>query len=141
MTLGNILLTIFILMLLGARPARRNTWSQQDLYWYNVCLANEQMGNKQQEKGKMNILEHSYQGATIKLDQRELLLVMALVQEGRESFGCNTESGRALDDLFSTANLLVEEARRGTLRQPTVRKTIHLVSGPVAAQGTATSNR
>lgn len=141
MTLGNILLAIFILMLLGARPARRKTWSQQDLYWYNVCLANEQMGNKQQEKGNMNILEHTYQGATIKLDQRELLLVMALVQEGRESFGCNTESGRALDELFSTANLLVEEARRRTLQQPVVRKTIHLITAPVASQGSATAHR
>ena len=49
----------------------------------------------------MNILEHSAQGATIKLDQRELLLVMALIQEGRESFGCNTDTGIALDQLFS----------------------------------------
>jgi len=60
----------------------------------------------------MKLLEHSAQGASIQLDQRELLLVMALVQEGRESFGCNTSSGRALDELISQANVLVETARR-----------------------------
>jgi len=60
----------------------------------------------------MKLLEHSAQGASIQLDQRELLLVMALVQEGRESFGCNTNSGRALDELISQANVLVETARR-----------------------------
>ena len=60
----------------------------------------------------MKLLEHSAQGTSIQLDQRELLLVMALVQEGRESFGCNTNSGRALDDLISQANVLVETARR-----------------------------
>jgi hypothetical protein len=59
-----------------------------------------------------NILEYNAQGATIRLDQRELLLVKALIQEGRESFGCNTVSGKALDDLFSMANTLVEVAHR-----------------------------
>lgn len=63
----------------------------------------------------MKLLEHSAQGATIQLNQRELLLIMALVQEGRESFGCNTNSGRALDELISQANVLVETARRDSL--------------------------
>ena len=31
----------------------------------------------------INLLEHNASGATIRLDQRELLLVMALIQEGR----------------------------------------------------------
>lgn len=61
----------------------------------------------------MNLQKYSAVGATIQLDQRELLLVMALIQEGRESFGCNTNSGKALDHLFSSANMLVEQARRG----------------------------
>ena len=59
----------------------------------------------------MKILKHDSLVATFHLDQRELLLVMALVQEGRASFGCDTESGQALDELFSSANLLVEQAR------------------------------
>ncbi|MDG2410695.1 MAG: hypothetical protein P8M21_02540 [Halioglobus sp.] len=63
----------------------------------------------------MKLLEHSAQGASIQLDQRELLLVMALVQEGRESFGCNTNSGCALDNLISQANVLIEAARRDSL--------------------------
>lgn len=115
MTLASILLIVLILMLLGARPARRDSWSQQDFYWYSVCHSYEETGNRRDERRKTNILEHTYDGVTIKLDQRELLLVMALVQEGRESFGCNTESGRALDKLFSEASVLVEEARRSRM--------------------------
>lgn len=69
-----------------------------------------------------NLLEYSAQGATIRLDQRELLLVMALIQEGRESFGCSTISGKALDDLFSMANALVEVARRKHQYQGAVRQ-------------------
>lgn len=88
----------------------------------------------------MNILEHSDKGATIKLDQRELLLVMALVQEGRESFGCDTGSGKALDELFSSANRLVEDARRTVVRQCIVRQKIHVLDGSVHMQGDAASN-
>ncbi len=83
----------------------------------------------------MNILEHNNQGATIKLDQRELLLAMALVHEGRVSFDCNTDTAKGLDELFNLANLLVEESRRRSLRIPTARKRIHLVAAPIAAQG------
>ena len=88
----------------------------------------------------MNILEHSDKGATIKLDQRELLLVMALVQEGRESFGCDSASGKALDELFSSANRLVEEARRRVVCQCIVREKIHVVAGSAYMQGDAASN-
>ncbi len=77
----------------------------------------------------MNILEHNDQGATIHLEQRELLLVMALLQEGRESFGCNTNSGKALDQLFSSANVLVEEARRKGLKL-TQQQKISTVASP-----------
>lgn len=88
----------------------------------------------------MNILEYSNKGATIKLDQRELLLVMALVQEGRESFGCNTESGKALDEFFSSANRLVEEARRTIVRECIVLQKLHAVDGSAYTQGDAASN-
>lgn len=76
----------------------------------------------------MNLLEHTDRGATIRLDQRELLLVMALIQEGRESFGCNTDSGKALDQLFSSANVLVEEARRSNLKKTMLRQKISTVA-------------
>ena len=76
----------------------------------------------------MNIIEHDAQGADIHLDQRELLLVMALIQEGRQSFGCNTDTGKALDELFSTANVLVEEARRTALKKTMVRQKISMVA-------------
>jgi hypothetical protein len=66
---------------------------------------------------------------------------MALVQEGRESFGCNTESGKALDELFSLANILVEEARRSSLKRPVTRQKIHLVAAPEPAPHKAASNR
>jgi hypothetical protein len=85
-------------------------------------------GFSQEEIDMMNIVEHNAQGATIRLDQRELLLVMALVQEGRQSFGCNTDTGKALDELFSSANILVEEARRETLKKSMVRQKISLVA-------------
>lgn len=78
----------------------------------------------------MNILEHDSQGATIRFDQHELLLVMALVQEGRESFGCNSASGKAVDEALNLANLLVEDARRRGLKPPRARQKIHLVAAP-----------
>jgi hypothetical protein len=78
----------------------------------------------------MKLLEHNAKGATVQLDQRELLLVMALVQEGRESFGCNTQTGHALDAFFSSANVLVEEARRQTLQGTMVRQKIRTVATP-----------
>jgi hypothetical protein len=84
----------------------------------------------QEEIDLMNILEHNAGGATIQLDQRELLLVMALLQEGRESFGCNTDSGKALDQLFSSANVLVEEARRRNLKMTMKQQKISTVAAP-----------
>jgi hypothetical protein len=72
----------------------------------------------------MRIVEHNSHGATLHLDQRELLMVMALVQEGRDSFECNGQTGRALDELFSSANIMVEEARRADLRNNMLQQTI-----------------
>ena len=88
----------------------------------------------------MNLLEHSAQGATIQFNQRELLLVMALVQEGRESFGCNTDTGKALDELFSSANILVEQARRKTLKKPMLQQKISLVAALESAVRKDASN-
>ena len=81
----------------------------------------------------MNILEYDDCGASIRLDQRELLLVMALVQEGRESFGCKTQTGHALDAFFSSANVMVEEARRQSLQKAMVRQRIRTVATPQPA--------
>lgn len=78
----------------------------------------------------MNLLEHDAHGATIRLEQQELLLVMALVQEGRDSFGCETPSGQALDRLLRSANLLVEEARRENLKATMLRHKIGTVVPP-----------
>lgn len=60
----------------------------------------------------MNLVNHNAEGATIHLDPRELLMVMALVQEGRCSFECQGETGRNLDQLFCAAVTRVQEARR-----------------------------
>lgn len=78
----------------------------------------------------INLLEHSAQGATIQLGQRELLLVMALIQEGRESFGCKTDIGEALDQFFSETNIQVEEARRRQLKKAMMRQKISVVTEP-----------
>ena len=88
----------------------------------------------------MNILNHNAQGATVQLDQRELLLVMALIQEGRESFECNTDSGKALDKLFSSANVLVEQARRANLEKTMVQQKIRTVASPEPALRKDASN-
>lgn len=72
----------------------------------------------------MRIVEHNSHGATLHLDQRELLMVMALVQEGRDSFECNGQTGRELDELFSSANIKVEESRRAELRNNMLQQTI-----------------
>ena len=78
----------------------------------------------------ISLLEHNDEGATIHLGQRELLLVMALIQEGRESFGCNTETGKALDQFFCSANLQAEETRRKQLKKTMMRQTIKMVTEP-----------
>lgn len=78
----------------------------------------------------INLLEHSAQGATIQLGQRELLLIMALIQEGRESFGCTTDTGEALDEFFCETNVHVEQARRKQLKKTMMRQKISLVTEP-----------
>ncbi|MDZ7784123.1 MAG: hypothetical protein U5K56_14685 [Halioglobus sp.] len=60
----------------------------------------------------MNLSNYNAEGATIHLDPRELLMVMALVQEGRCSFECDGATGKELDRLFSSAVVKVQEARR-----------------------------
>ncbi len=60
----------------------------------------------------MNLVNHNAEGATIHLDPRELLMVMALVQEGRCSFECEGQTGSDLDRLFCAAVTRVQEARR-----------------------------
>jgi hypothetical protein len=133
MTLSTILLLMAFLIFKGVRATWPRKPDQSHLYRHKECVS-------QKEMGMMNILEHDTQGATIRFDQRELLLVMALVQEGRESFGCNTDSGKAVDELFSLANLLVEDARRGNLKHPRIRQKIHLVAASEPAPGKAASN-
>jgi hypothetical protein len=78
----------------------------------------------------IKLIEHCAKGATIQLGQRELLLVMALIQEGRESFDCHTDSGKALDEFFCMANVQVEEARRNNLKRTMLRQKISIVASP-----------
>ncbi|MBK6508011.1 MAG: hypothetical protein IPG06_00160 [Haliea sp.] len=133
MTLSTILLSMIILILIGAIASWPRRPNQSHVYRYQECVSKK-------EKGMMNIMEHDTHGATIRFEQHELLLVMALVQEGRESFGCNTESGKAVDQLFSLANILVEEARRRDLKRPGTRQKIHLVAAPAPAAVKSASN-
>jgi hypothetical protein len=82
----------------------------------------------------ISILEHSAHGATIRFDQRELLLGMTLIQEGRKCIGCNTDSAKALDELFTSANVLVEVRRRRELKRIVVRPKFRTLTayGPVS---------
>jgi hypothetical protein len=84
----------------------------------------------QEEVKMMNLLDYNGNGATIQLGQRELLLVMALIQEGRESFGCNTDTGKALDQFFCSANIQVEQTRRNQLGRSMLRQKISTVAAP-----------
>lgn len=88
----------------------------------------------------MNLLDYNGNGATIELGQRELLLVMALIQEGREAFGCNTETGKALDQFFCSANIQVEETRRKELGRPLARQKISTVATPASGLHKEASN-
>lgn len=60
----------------------------------------------------MKLLHHDAEGATLHLDARELLMMMALVQEGRDSFDCENSTGKALDDFVSRTVVLVNEKAR-----------------------------
>lgn len=62
-----------------------------------------------------NLLKHNAQSAVIQLGQSELLLLMALVKEGIDSFGCNNSLGKSLDQFLVSTNITVEEARRKAL--------------------------
>ena len=65
----------------------------------------------------MNVLDHDALGATLRLDGRELLVMMALIQEGRLSFECESETGQALDNLVSHAVRLVGTARMDSMNR------------------------
>jgi len=51
----------------------------------------------------MNLMDYDAESATLNLDARELLMLMALVQEGRDSFECEEKTGAALDQLLCSA--------------------------------------
>ena len=51
----------------------------------------------------MKLLDYNASGATIHLDGKELIAMMALIQEGRMSFECESITGKALDELVSRA--------------------------------------
>jgi hypothetical protein len=59
----------------------------------------------------MKLLKHDAEGASIHLDETELRMVMVLIQEGRIAFDCDSPTGEALDELFRSAAMLVQEAR------------------------------
>ena len=54
----------------------------------------------------MDLLGYDGEGASLHLNQRELLMLMALVQEGRASFECQSLTGQQLDHLISTASVI-----------------------------------
>lgn len=59
----------------------------------------------------MKLVSYDAEGATIHLEKSELLMAMALIQEGRLAFECNSPTGQALNELFKSAAKLVQRAR------------------------------
>ena len=59
----------------------------------------------------MKLVSHDAEGATIHLEESELRMVMALIQEGRLAFECDKPTGQALNELFKSAVKMVQEAR------------------------------
>ncbi len=58
-------------------------------------------------------------------------MTMALIQEGRDSFECDGQTGCALDKMISSALVLVEEARRQEIKH----KDLMFKIGQVAEAG------
>jgi hypothetical protein len=114
--------------------------SLQPLYLEQCCLRLVYDRFRQVEIAMINLLEHNAQGATVQLGQRELLLVMALIQEGRASFGCQTDTGEALDEFFTAINIEVEQARRKQLKKAMMRQKISLVIEPHSDSRSGASN-
>tara|TARA_R110002049_G_scaffold104747_2_gene251311 strand:+ start:6305 stop:6559 length:255 start_codon:yes stop_codon:yes gene_type:complete len=79
----------------------------------------------------MKILHYSGKSAVIDLSQQELLLAMALIQEGREALQCDSDASNALDTLFTSANILVEQARRQALKRRTSEPGGNVVVAPL----------
>ena len=80
----------------------------------------------------MDLLGYDGEGASLHLNQRELLMLMALVQEGRASFECQSLTGQQLDHLISTASVMVESARREALGIKELRHSMGQVVVPSA---------
>ena len=81
----------------------------------------------------MDLIKHNAQGATIHLNEWELVIAMALIQEGRDSFECQGKTGKALDNLFSTAVALVDQARQSALQPQTREEPAPIKTAPATA--------
>lgn len=79
----------------------------------------------------INLLHHSSTSAVIELGQPELLLAMALIQEGKDVLGCISNDSKALDQLFVAANILVEQARRQALQKRTSKHLTDQAAAPL----------
>ncbi len=133
MTFLTLVLILLLFLLIGIIVSLPRTRNQRRVHRYQVRSGHE-------KNEGMKLIEYSAEGCTIALDQRELLLVVALIQEGRDSFGCNTSSGKALDQLFSSASNLVDQARCGHHERDLVQQKICTVAEPTRSLQTAASN-
>ncbi len=59
----------------------------------------------------MKLVNINAEGATIQLEETELRMAMALIQEGRLAFECDSPTGSDLNELFKFAAKLVCRAR------------------------------
>jgi hypothetical protein len=97
-------------------------------------------GMRNQEIHTLKILDYSAKSATVQFGQNELLLVMALLQEGRDSLGSNSRISKAIDRQFTLANILVEDERRVAVSGKIPRGKIKEVSSALPKLHIVSSN-
>ena len=60
----------------------------------------------------MQLIDHDADGATLRLDQKELLMMYALVQEGRIVFECDSPRGLAIEKCLQGAAMRIAKAQK-----------------------------
>ena len=60
----------------------------------------------------MQLIDHDAEGAILRIDQKELLMMYALVQEGRIAFECDSPRGLAIEKGLQGAAMRIAKAQK-----------------------------